>query len=346
MKETKYLIVGQGLAGTLLSYFFEKEKKDFLIFTSPNKKPSSFVSAGMFNAIGGKRFLKTWLADELLEFAKTTYKNIEKDLNLNLYHEEEILNFFQNQDEKNLSLKKLEEKENSTYLKLDNHKYNGIKDENGYISIKNGGWLNVPLLLQSFEKYFQNKLIYEDINFQELKYKNEKWIYKDYSFDKIIFCEGYHAINNPFFKEIKFLLCKGQVISIKDNKKILDRNKVFKKGIYLVNTEENIYKVGATYEWNDLTEEITEKGINDLTNKLKNFLDIDYEIIKKEVGIRPTVSDKKPILGEHPNYKNIYIFNGLGTKGVMLSPYFAKQIFDFIINEKPILKEVDINRFF
>ena len=47
----------------------------------------------------------------------------------------------------------------------------------------------------------------------------------------------------------------------------------------------------------------------------------------------------------HKTYKNIYILNGLGTRGVMIGPYIANQLFNFIENEVPLEKEVDINRF-
>ena len=120
---------------------------------------------------------------------------------------------------------------------------------------------------------------------------------------------------------------------------------MIKKGIYLVNLYDDFYKVGATYEWNDLTENTSEEGKTFLEEKLNDLLKLPYQIIKHEANIRPTTKDRKAIVGEHPKHKNIFILNGLGTKGVMHAPYLAKQLFTFITLGNEIEKEININRF-
>ncbi|MFN8672139.1 MAG: FAD-binding oxidoreductase [Candidatus Sericytochromatia bacterium] len=350
MIKKKYLIVGNGLAGSLLTYFLSKETDSFILFSSPNKNPSSVVAGGMFTPLGGKRFLETWMAKELLNFAKETYLEIETKINEKIYHSEEIVHFLKNPEEKNFIDKRLNEKTPyiENYFLENNENFKNIKNEYGYLKIKEGGWVDITLLLNSLIKFFKDKLVSEELDFEYLIYKNDLWFYKDYCFENIIFCEGYHAINNPFFKEVKFLLCKGETFSIE----LADvpKDKIIKKGVYIVNLKDknnpNLYKVGSNYEWKDLTENITEKGKVELKNKLDELLNTNYIIKNQFAGIRPTVSDRKPILGKHPNYNGLYIFNGLGTKGVLLSPYFANMLKDFILYNKNIPQEVNLTRFF
>ena len=70
-----------------------------------------------------------------------------------------------------------------------------------------------------------------------------------------------------------------------------------------------------------------------------------YKVVNQMAGIRPTVKDRRPLVGRHAVYKNVYVLNGLGTRGVMIGPYVAKQLFDFIEFGMPLEAEIDIKRF-
>ena len=69
-------------------------------------------------------------------------------------------------------------------------------------------------------------------------------------------------------------------------------------------------------------------------------------MVQHEAGVRPSSNDRRPILGAHPQQKNIYIFNGLGAKGVMLAPYFAQQLGANITAGKAIDKEASVERYY
>lgn len=345
MFEYDFVIVGQGLAGTLLSYFLIQENKKVLVISNHNENNSSEVAAGMFNPVGGKRLLKTWMAEELLELVDDTYPKLEKLLKAKFFHKQRILHTFQDQKERELGEKRLQEQDISKFISINNEKIDSLNTEYGSLNIDNVGWVNTKILLRTYRDYLKssNCFLEEDFDFSFLKTEKDNLSYKDYSFSKIIFCEGYKVINNPFFKHLPFVLSKGEVVSFEAND--LPKDKILKKGIYMVDLGNNIFKSGTTYEWKDLTEVPTQSGLDKMTSKLNKFLNVDYKINGHWAGIRPTVSDKKPILGEHNDSKGIYIFNGLGTKGVMLSPYFANQMKDLLLYNKPVVKDVDLNRF-
>lgn len=106
-----------------------------------------------------------------------------------------------------------------------------------------------------------------------------------------------------------------------------------------------LFKVGATYEWDQLNDIPSEEGKFELTKKLNSIISSPYNIVSHDAGVRPSVIDRRPVIGAHPKHNNIYVFNGLGTKAVMLAPYFAKQFVNYLQNNTPLDKEVDINRF-
>ena len=121
---------------------------------------------------------------------------------------------------------------------------------------------------------------------------------------------------------------------------------VLKSSAFLIPLKEkDQYIVGATYEWTDKTNTVTQKAKEELLNKLKTFLKCDFEVIDQVAGIRPTVKDRRPLVGAHPEHKNMFVLNGLGTRGVMIGPYIAKQLFNHIENEMPLDDEINISRF-
>ncbi|MCW3075505.1 MAG: dependent oxidoreductase [Bacteroidetes bacterium] len=72
----------------------------------------------------------------------------------------------------------------------------------------------------------------------------------------------------------------------------------------------------------------------------------EYQILKHEAGVRPSSKDRRPIVGPHPLHSNMHVFNGLGTKGVMLAPYFANNFVLFYLQKQPLNPEINIKRFY
>ena len=107
----------------------------------------------------------------------------------------------------------------------------------------------------------------------------------------------------------------------------------------------DLFKVGATYNWQDKTDEPTEEGRKELITRIKEILQCDFEIISHFAGVRPTVKDRKPLVGNHEAFKNLYILNGLGTRGVMLGPYCAKMLYEYSENDIEIPLNYSIKRF-
>ena len=95
----------------------------------------------------------------------------------------------------------------------------------------------------------------------------------------------------------------------------------------------------------DKTNQPTKKGKEELMSKLKTFLSCEFEVVQHLAGIRPTVKDRRPLVGRHPEHKNLYVLNGLGTRGVMIAPYVAEKLYQFIENNEPLDSEIDVNRF-
>lgn len=350
MKQVDYIIVGQGLAGTVLAQTLLEKGRSVIVIDDKDLSKASRVAAGLYNPVVFKRLVKSWMADELIEFMNVFYPELEKHLNAKFYHKKQIVKLFAEENEREFWLKKSKE-EIGKYLNK-NIQENFLSDivysPLGASEVINAGNLDTVKFLDTFRNYFSNKkiLLEEKFEYDEMVISDDSVGYKDLQAKKIIFCEGYKSIENPFFKWLPFKLTKGEVLTIRLNAdQVIPTDKVINKGVFILPLGNNEYKVGATYEWNDLTEIPTEKGRDELIEKLNKVLRVPFEIIDHQAGIRPTVNDRRPMLGLHPEHSALGVFNGMGTKGVMLVPFFADHFVNFLEGNILLNKEVNITRF-
>lgn len=342
-----FIIVGQGIAGSVLSLSLIKAGYTVLVIDSPNLSTSSKIAAGIWNPIVFKRLTKSWLADDLVPELQAFYGFWEKELNTTLIHQRSIIKAFTEDQEKNLWIKK----SNDDNPFLDKQIYEDLEiDENytvkSYSKVLQAGNLDVAKFIEDTKTYLENKQSYreERFDYSKLNVNQNEVTYNSTSTSNIIFCDGHLITQNPYFNWIPMKPAKGEVLTIRSTELKLKQD-IFNKGFFILPLGNDLYKVGATYEWEQLNDIPTEKGKDELLKKLNSVITSPYQIISHDAGVRPSVIDRRPVIGHHPQYKNLFIFNGLGTKAVMLAPYFAKQLVSNIQNNTAINEEVNPNRF-
>lgn len=354
MKKLDYLIVGQGIAGSLLAYQLLKLGKKILIIDKGDKKGASYVSAGICNPITGRHWAKTWLLDEIFPFLHQFYQNLQEELNTNFYKLINVYRPFHSIEQSNEWQVKTSSPDWDAYASTSTAENNQLYTE--LIDTSLGGWetknachIDVVKLIESLRLFFERQFVYqtEKIDFSEIKIDSSSIYWKEYQIDKIVFCEGAFVNENPYFNWLPFRPVKGEWLKIKiKDKNVIDLPNIINAGFFILPLpNENLFQVGATYDWQDLTLESTKKGREQLEKKLKKTLKLEYEIIEQKAGIRPASLDRRPILGSHPNHKNLLIMNGFGTKGVSLSPYFSKHLVKYLEQGLALHPEVSIERF-
>lgn len=306
------------------------------------------MAAGMYNPIVFKRLNKSWMADDLLPALKQTYTELEQHLAAKILHEVDMIRIFSSHEQQNDWMVRSQQSGYEAYLSLEKSsvlKDNGIENQFGYGVLKGSGWVDLPTFLFNYRDKLkkQEQLIEDEFDYSALEVGDDSIVYKELISDKIIFCEGNQVRNNPFFNDLPFTLTKGEVLTVKIDDLVSD--KVLNKGFFMLPQENSSFKVGATYNWSDKTETPTEEGKKELQEKLGKIWEKDYVILEHKAGVRPTTKDRRPIIGQHPTHKNLYVFNGLGTKGVMIAPYFATHFCDYLIEGVELNKEVDLGRF-
>lgn len=349
-KNYNYIIVGQGVAGTVLGQTLLKEGKTVLLIDEGLEHATSTIAAGLYNPVVFKRLVKSWMADELIPYMDAFYVEAEKLLKEQFYYKKQIVKLFADNAEKEFWLKKSSEEVGAylgqptdlDYLKDD------IENPFGAAEVKAAGNLDMATFLKSFRAHFSKNecLLQQKFEYGDLSISEQSVSYQNIDAQKIIFCEGHQTTNNPYFNWLPFKLTKGELLTIElKGNQMIPLDKVINKGVFILPVGNNKYKVGATYEWTDLTIHPTEKGKSELIDKLKKVIHVPFDIIDHQAGIRPTVFDRRPLIGLHPKHPALGIFNGMGTKGVMLAPYFAKQFSSFLAGKGNLLDEVNCLRF-
>lgn len=350
MKSTENLIVGLGIAGVNLCHQLEKAGKSFLVIDRCPSNSSSLIAGGIYNPVVLKRKVKSWKVDELLPVLVDTYRELEQKLDAQfLLHNFPILKPISSADELVEWQQAVDDRRLAPYVNSVQTKQPEGPYQNsviGSVTIKNAGFVRFKKLILSYREYLKKKglLIESEFDFDELQL-SRSLDYDGITAERIIFSEGRFISENPFFNWIPFRPTKGQMLTVRVPDS-LTPDKIYNQQFLLFPTEKkNIFRLGATYEWKNLNEEPTQESTDELIERAKRALNIDFEVLDAQAAIRPNVADRRPTIGRHPEIKNLFLFNGMGSKGVMLAPYFARQLVDHIYNGAAIDPEVDLNRF-
>ncbi len=341
-----YIIVGLGLAGIAFAEELTKNNKTFVVFED-NSQNSSLVAGGMYNPVVLKRFTPVWNAQEQLDIALPFYKMLEKKMQKKYDFPMDIYRVFKSIEEQNNWYEASGKKLLQDYMEVPvlANQNQSVSAPLGYGKLKNTGRIDVNTLAKDYRNYLQNKnkLIEECFDYADLKIAKEEIVYKNIKAKNIVFCEGFGLQQNPYFNYLPMKEAKGELITIHAPNLKVDF--LIKSAVFVMPLGGGNYKVGATFNWKDKTKNPTEEGKKELVEKLNTVINCDYKIINHVAGIRPTVKDRRPLVGKHPKYKNLAILNGLGTRGVMIAPTMANKLFQYIENAKALEQEIDSKRF-
>ncbi len=342
------ILAGQGLAGSVLALTLIRSGYHVLVIDDPSLSSCSRVAAGIWNPVVFKRLTRSWLADEVVPELVDFYEQASKQLDVPLIHARNILKPFTELQEQQLWIKKAESGNAFLHPEVfDNLALKALKVTGPYSYVKQAGNLDVAAFLEHTRSYLKqrNAWLGERFDHQKVLFEENRVIYKDLEASGLVFCEGHLLNNNPFFNFIPLKPAKGEVLTIRCEDLEL-KNDILNKGIFVMPLGNNYYKVGATYDWTDRSDLPTETARQWLSDKLSNILRVPFEITAHEAGVRPSVIDRRPVVGKHPTLPGCFIFNGFGTKAVMLAPFFARQFTDFLRLQTPLHPEVDPARFY
>jgi glycine/D-amino acid oxidase-like deaminating enzyme len=341
-----YMVVGLGLAGISFCEVLEENGKTFKVISDESQQASQ-VAGGLYNPVILKRFTMAWKAKMQLQGAKPFYQKLEQKLGITLDYELPVLRKFASIEEQNLWFEASDRLDLDYFLSTEIIPNNNpsVNAPHGFGEVKHTGRIDTGSLVRSYKSYLENSgsFVEESFDFDAMSISSETLSYRGINAKNVIFASGFGLKQNPYFGYLPLNGTKGELLII--HAPGYKEQNVIKSSVFTIPLGNDRYLVGATYKWKDKTNKPTEESKNELLEKLRTFLQCNFEVVDHVAGIRPTVTDRRPLVGRHPEYKNLYVLNGFGSRGVLIGPYAAKQLFDYIEKCTELDPEMDIQRF-
>lgn len=341
---TDFLIVGGGISGLNLQYELDRRGASSICIDQSKANVSTNIAAGIVNPIAGKFFALSWRANDFFPGLDTYYGKLEEWCSTSFFHNRDLIRVFASAGEQNIWLSKANQARYASYCSFDPAGIHELHSPYGVLKINGGGYLDTTTFLQSLRNYMNSKQKILDAEFDHAKLDIQSKRYENIEFGAIIFCEGYRVVHNPYFNFLPFTPNKGELLEI--HAPDLGLEAIAVGGTFVLPIGNERYKVGATYEHQFLDMLPTEKNREYLLEKLDKMMTVKYEVVDQWAGIRPAVKDRRPILGRHPLHKDLYLFNGLGSKGVSMAPQLAFELASYIIDDQGLDPSCDIQRYY
>ena len=353
VKKVDYIIVGLGIGGLAFAKTLQDQNRSFVVFDKKNPG-ATVASGGVLNPTVLKRFTAAWNSEFFIAKAYPFYKSLEKVVNENVLFNTSIRRILANIEEQNNWMVASDKAILSRFLSseiLTNHNL-AIQAPFGFGVVQEAKTIDPASLLNSFKEFLRvnHQFVQEDFKHEALKVNQSGVQYKDLLASKIVFAEGAGVASNPYFnlsispeREKVFVGNKGEYIIIKAP--ALKSKAILKGPVMIIPLGGDLYKVGASYGRDDFSSNITAQAREEISEKVKKMISCKFEVVNQVTGIRPTVKDRKPLIGCLQDSKTISFLNGLGTRGLTMAPLLAEHLFEYLENDKTLPEAINIKRF-
>ncbi|WP_341842664.1 FAD-dependent oxidoreductase [Chitinophaga caseinilytica] len=337
METVDYILVGQGVAGTLLGWEMRQAGLKIAQFDDGRGDAASRLAAGIINPVSGRKFEVAWQYDVVYPRAKATYRAMEAALGISVFTERDIWNVWTSAQMRDA----FAQHPTPYSIVSPAPRYAGLLEAPFGAGIVSGANVDLGTLLPAWAAHAGVRRETLDIPLLQLTDKGVE--YKGLQAKAVIFCEGVASPQNPWFGKLKFLPNKGEALIVRLP---FDTTDIIKKGVTLVPLGHQTFWAGATFSWDYPDTSPTPEARAHIESQLRQLLKTDFEVIDHKAAVRPSGPDRRPMAGLHPKFPQVGIFNGMGSKGCSLAPWAAAKFVGNLVKGEEMPPEIDITRFF
>lgn len=344
-----FILLGQGLAGTTLAWYLRWLGATVLVVDREAEVTSSKIAAGLITPITGQKLNRTWRQAELWAEALSFYERTQAETGVRFFRQTPMLRLFASDLEPVVFQRRLAAKEFEGCSLLQSPVINDewfLAERSGF-EMHDAGQLDVRQYLAASRQQFQRDGGYRacDIDLSRDLLPTPEGVFVEplaAHASKLIFCQGFDPIPNPWFHQVRLKPAKGEILTLRIPG--LDETRVVHRGVWLAPLGNHLFKAGATYDWHRLDQHPTDKGRTEILDRLAEFVRCPIEVVDHQAAVRPVHRNQYPVLGLHPVLPQFGYFNGLGSKGSLHAPFFARHFTNVLRSGSAIDPEVDLNR--
>ncbi|QEL16958.1 NAD(P)/FAD-dependent oxidoreductase [Limnoglobus roseus] len=343
MTDCDVLIVGQGLAGTTLAWQLLWRGVAFHIVDRDEPVTASKIAAGLITPITGKRVAASWRYDELFTAAVAFYRRVESQTGTPLFSPRSVVRLFQyDADRKQYEKKRIDFGPHARppAPPLDEAEF---RQTLGGFEMP-AGQLRVPDYLHASRAAFGDRFRVASVDASELEIEPDGARVPSLGLRAraVVFCQGFWNAENPLFRSVPFTPAKGEILTLRVPD--LREDRTVNRGVWLVREGGDLFRVGSTYDRENLDHRPTAAGREEICTRLREFLRLPFEVVDHRAAVRPIVDRRKLLAGVLPHQPRVGFFNGLSSKGSLWAPHFAGQLADVLSGRGTIDAEVDLAR--
>lgn len=339
------LLVGAGIAGICVARRLFAKNIPFKVIDL-GQNDSSRVAAGVINPLVFRRTTLSWRVEAFLPVLVQFYQELAAEWGNDYYQAIPIRLAFAHQQETETWLKRQSEEAFIPFIKpLDasDMENQNVINNCGTGKVLQTAYIKTTSLLDDARKWLKSIDALVEKAFDYTQLDPEKGTYEGESYDQIIFCEGHRGVHNPYFNYLPLETTKGEILTVKSTE--IPSEELLNRKCFILPIGDQQFKIGATYTWKTSILDLTEEAKTTLIEQAKTLVTGNFEVIHHQAGIRPTVLDRRPLIGTHPTYHKLKIFNGLGAKGYMMAPLLSQEFIAYLENESDLHPEINIKRY-
>ena len=340
------LIVGQGLAGSLLAWSLSRRGQRVLVLDDGHRSAASTVAAGLLNPITGQRLVKGPEVDACLAEARRCYGELERLLNRPLLHHKPMWRLFQTPREREAWQKRCDDPAYAEYLGEPLAPMENPNAPLGGFVQRHTGYLDTRTLLDGLRDWLYSQGAYRQqcVEYAELEVGAQGVRHGALLAKRLIFCEGWRALENPWFAHLPLAPARGTILSLRCEASLPEV--ILNQGRWLMPRGDGEYRLGASYDRDRLYTPPEQAEIDGLYEQLHEWFRLPppCRIEAVHSGVRPNTRDKQPLLGLHPQHPALGVFNGFGSRGSLLIPWHAQRMAELLCDGTRLPAQVDIAR--
>src|SRR5690606_2315819 len=342
------IIAGGGLAGIHLALAMDSSGFTPLVLDQPDPHSSSRLAAGIINPITGRRFALSWLYQHLEPVFTEVYRHWETMWNVRFLHQKNIYRSVPHNKLVNDLDVKLSDPEYERYCrKMSVEEVDRVGQmirfqPPGYVM--HGFQVDTTIFLEAAIQYLASRGMYRVGRFEEssAQVRQKEFRFQEYQSEKLIWASGASIVNQPAFSWVQMNPNKGEILHLRSEGPVL--NEIIKQTSFYVPIGGDKIWLGTYDSWEVEEVKPSAEGLRYLESKAES-LKYPYTVLDHCVAVRPAVEDRRPVIGYHPDHDRLYLFNGFGSKGTSLIPYFAQMMVEYMVKDRPIHPEADVQRY-
>jgi glycine/D-amino acid oxidase-like deaminating enzyme len=342
MSSADVLVVGQGIAGTLMARELLRVGLEVLV-ADPNLLPaSSQVASGLVHPIVPRTGGLTWRAAELFPAVQDYYQDIAEETGQVFFHTMPMA-FVADTEQDCLHWKRAAEKLGAAWLQWTDE-LPEMQGRCGAIT-RHSGRLDMHALCTFYKSTWmaEGRYHHQAVLWDELRFEGGYWYWGTVKARYVVLCQGAHAQGQSPLEALPFQLTQGELLSLRVLSPDAMPSYIVKKKVFSIPLGDGVYRVGSTYDWNNLETAPREVTRETLLQQFRELVPDAgaVEVLAHDAAIRPTVGRRRPFMGPHPEHPHIFICNGWGSKGASLAPLLVPELLACMLRGTPVHPETD-----